>query len=173
MDWPLSLAGAPMVVTGPMSRDSVAIGISTSPASTAWPTANTAVYIPFRVFAPFLVAQIAWANGSAVSGNIDAGIYDAVGTRLVSAGSTVQSGAAAVQTVDITDTWIGPGLFYLALALDNTTGTITGQAAGLQRLRAIGLVEMASAFPLPATATFAALTGNLLPLVCATSRSVL
>jgi hypothetical protein len=173
MDWPLSLAGAPMVVTGPMSRDSVAIGISTSPASTAWPTANTAVYIPFRVFAPFLVAQIAWANGSAVSGNIDAGIYDAVGTRLVSAGSTVQSGAAAVQTVDITDTWIGPGLFYLALALDNTTGTVQRTSASLARQRLTGCFQQATAFALPATATFAAVATANIPVFGLCTRTVI
>jgi hypothetical protein len=53
-------------------------------------------------------------NGATASGNMDVGIYDYAGTRLVSSGSTAQSGTSAFQDFDITDTLLGPGIFYLA-----------------------------------------------------------
>jgi len=137
----------------------------------AYPTANQAIFVPFRIAHPIVVTQLfALVNSS--SGNIDMGIYDAFGTKIVSIGSTAMAGSSVLQAFNITDTKIGPGLFYLAIALDNNTGqlirvTFTAAAA----MKALGLAEMATAFALPATATFATAASNYLPIIGLTTRS--
>src|SRR5690349_17282906 len=73
---------------------SMAVAIASS---TAWPSANLAIYTPVLVYQPVTIAKMAVNNGSAVSGNIDVGIYDATWARRVSAGSTAQAGTSAIQ----------------------------------------------------------------------------
>jgi hypothetical protein len=128
--------------------------------SAAYPAADRAHFLPFRVNRPTLITKLMAYNGSTASGNIDVGIYSHDGTRLVSTGSTAQSGTSALQVFDVTDTWLGPGRFYLAVAMDNTTGTLFRATLGSTQIDAgIGLLIEASAFPLPATATFATISG--------------
>jgi len=132
------------------------IGSVTSGGSTG---ANIAIYLPVIVRSPCTVYQMGWGNGTAVSGNVDAGIYDKYGNRLVSAGSTAQAGTSTMQTVDVTDTPLQPALYYLALVLDNGTGLIMRPLfAAAQNLRSVGALQQGSAFPLPSTATFAAIS---------------
>lgn len=124
----------------------------TSTASAVWPTASLALFFPFQLFEPALATKMVVYNGAAVSGNVDAGIYDRVGTRLASSGSVAQAGINGTQELDFTDVVIGPGVFYMALVLDNITGTFfRGASAGTSSMA----YTMASAFALPATATFA------------------
>ena len=92
-------------------------------------------------------------NGATVSGNVDMGIYSAGFTKIGSSGSAAQSGTNALQAVDITDTWIGPGDFYFGIACDNTTATFFANNAGVPLLQAAGGLMQASAFALPANAT--------------------
>jgi hypothetical protein len=134
--------------------------------------ANKALYVPVSVQSPITIVKMFVINGTAVSGNIDVGIYDQGGVRLVSIGSTAQSGTSAVQEFDITDTTLNPGLYYLAVALDNGTGAVHSWAPSIPVCRAIGIFEQATAFPLPATATFATSTVNKVPFIGATQRSV-
>lgn len=99
---------------------------SSSAASAAWPSANLAILVPFRLPAPLLVQRLFLLNGATASGNVDIGIYDVAGTRLLSTGSTAQSGTSAVQSVDVTDTPLAAGVFYLALATADPTEAATG-----------------------------------------------
>ena len=141
-------------------------------ANAVWPAANLAIYIPFRVSAPVLVTQMFTTNGSTVAGNVDIGIYDVAGTRLVSSGATAQSGTSALQAYDITDTLLAPGQFYLACSLSDGTATIARVATSAQFLRAFGCAQEASAHPLPATATFATMAQAYLPIIGLTTESV-
>src|SRR5262245_36344187 len=95
--------------------------------SLAWSTANSAVYLPVILESAVLIKSLSLANGTVVSGNFDVGLYSADGKRIMSTGSTAQAGTTNSQTVDTTDTPVGPGLFYLACAIDNTTATVAGQ----------------------------------------------
>lgn len=143
------------------------IGSLGNPTSNTWPTANKALFIPFRVAVPLNVVQFLLFTGATKSGNVDVGIYDVSGTRIVSFGSVAQGNVNTLQVVNTTDVFIGPGLFYMALAMDNTTGTQMGFApAGLttDMTRMLGVMEMASAFPLPANATFASVSQAFIPL---------
>lgn len=125
------------------------------PASAAYPLANLALFFPFVLSAGLLVKKVAWFNGTAVSGNVDMGVYDQVGARLFSTGSTVQSGTSTKQEVDITDYYLTPALYYFALACNNTTATFLRSLVSQELARVLGCVEMTTAFPLPATATYA------------------
>lgn len=138
--------------------------LNLSASSAAWPTANLALYVPFTVEAPFTAKLIGIENGGTASGNIDVGIYDDQQNRLVSKGSTAQSGTTTVQSFDITDTLLLPGLYYLGIAFDGTTGTtrsFTGITVPLLGL--CGVLQQASAFPLPSPAVFAACATTALP----------
>ena len=143
-------------------------------ASATWPTANKAIFMPFRVFHSqgITVLVLAWMNGATATGNVDMGIYDAAGTKLVSTGSTAQSGTSTIQQVDVTDTLLGPGLYYFALALSSTSGTTIRSSILLLSHKLLGQAEVTSALPLPATVTFATITSAYLPLVQLSARTV-
>lgn len=157
---------------GPLMR---AVGFTfTGPATTPWPTANKAIFYPFHVNRPFLVKKLFCYNGTTAAGNLDVGIYDRFGNRMVSSGSTAQAGTSVLQVFDVTDTWLQPGDYYFALAMDGTTGTIFRNAMTSTSLsKTAGMLEMASAFPLPATATFATTTELPMAYMGAVKRTVI
>ena len=131
--------------------------------SAIWPTANLALFIPLYLPESITTTKLFWGNGDVVSGNVDMGIYQTSGTRLASTGSTAQAGTSGPQSVALATT-LPTGTYYLALAMNNITGRMTrstGVNVGLAR--AAGMMEQASAFPLPAAATFATLTTNYVP----------
>jgi len=143
-------------------------------ASLAYPAANDALFVPFYLPKPIVIVTLFAHNGATVSGNIDMGIYDVAGVRLVSIGSTAQAGANGVQFFNITDTHVGPGHFYLAVAMNNTTGTLfRGTAGSTIRIQPMGMAKQATAFALPATATFATVTADYVPLMGLSTRAVI
>lgn len=154
MDYPsgLTLLDFPIVID-PCSVCSMG-GVGSwgsASASLTWSSTNRALYYPFRLASPLLVLTLWVCNGDVISGHWDVGIYTFDGRRLVSTGSTVPSGTQTVQVVDVADTLIGPGLFYLALACDNTTQRFFGQISGnAQYQQGMGVIQQSSAFPLPA-----------------------
>lgn len=118
-------------------------------------TANRAHYCPVRVPELITVYRMVCGTGAGTTGNFDLGIYDAVGNRLVSTGSTAKTTASVDRVVDITDTILVPGLYYLAFATDTSAeyvGYPIGATTAITRI--LGLRHEAAAFPLPATATF-------------------
>jgi len=128
-------------------------------ASGTWPAANRAIFIPFRLTQTVTVTLMWVFNGATVNGNFDIGIYDKDGTRLVSNGVTAQVGVNQIQTVDITDTVIGPGLFYMALAFDNTVATVFRSNLAFRIAKVLGVAQMDNGYVggtgLVATASFA------------------
>ena len=167
----------PLVAINPSSPESINVGSSpngiANASSGAYPASNRAIFIPFYVSKPTVIINAFAYNGATASGNLDIGIYDIAGTKLVSTGSTAQTGTNAIQTIALTSTEIGPGVFYLAIAMDNTTGTLFRQTFGVARLDQVtGIAQMASAFTLPATATFASVASDFVPLFGISTRSV-
>lgn len=130
-----------------------------------WPVANQAIFVPFTVQdRSVTVYKMGWGNGSPVAGNIDVGIYDFAGTRLVSIGSTAQTGALVTQIVDTVDTVLVPGHYFLAMAKDTVgTGIVQKNSTTAILANASGVQKMETAFPLPATATFANPTAAYVP----------
>jgi len=163
-------------------RTVLGIGIGTTeietiqfliPSSAAWPLANLALYLPFSVYTPSTIYEVMWQTGTGAADSLDIGIYDEAGTRLVSLGSTSTGTASAYNnSTTFTNTEIFPGLrYYLAMAC-NATHNLFGviPAAGL--LQAMGVMEQASAFPLPATATFAITTRAYVPAAVLNLRTI-
>lgn len=170
-DFPLALNPHNMVNISTISPEAIGNELQADmgaglTASTAWPSANLALYIPFEIYEPVTIISMSVVNGSAVSGNIDVGIYNSDLSRKVSIGSTAQSGTTAIQTFNITDTELLPGLYYIGVALDNATGTLMGfiSLLGID-MECVGMAQQATAFALPATATFAAFAQTFIPLV--------
>jgi len=145
-----------------MGEVAIAIGGSTC-SSTAWPSASRAVFIPFTISERHTYLRACLANGATLSGNFDIGVYSMAGTRLFSTGTTAQAGSASLMRV-VTINWtLDPGNYYLALVVDNTTATVIATPPSASNLRSNGCKQMAAAFVLPSTATFAAYASGFLP----------
>lgn len=121
----------------------------------AWPVAETAIYVPLAVRSPSIVKKIWFAGASTGTGNYDIGLYDAAGVKLLAKGSTAKTTAGVEVVWDCTDTFILPGVYYFALVSDSATDTFLRLQPTAPLPVALGIWTEASAFPLPATATFA------------------
>lgn len=136
----------------------------------AWPSANLALFVPFVVEGLALAQKmLTWV--SSASGNVDLGIYDAAGNRLVSIGSTAASGTS-IQEYNITDLLLARGQYYMALAADNGTIQIRRGGGDARPTGTFGMAEMASAFPLPSTATVAKVSNAYVPAFGVAMRTV-
>jgi hypothetical protein len=145
---------------------------SAAGAAAAWSAANRAFYIPLYVPANTLILKMFCINGGTINGNIDLGLYGSDGTRLVSSGSVAHAGANTIQELDITDTLlVAPGRYYMAMASNSGTATLFRFAPGSPTMRLLGAFNEDSAFPLPATATFAAMS-NYVPIFGVSARSI-
>ncbi len=118
------------------------------------PIANLGFFIPFTMseqkeIKRILVPVITLAAG----GNIDVGIYNSSKERLVSSGS-VRVMSEMTQAINITNTVLDPGRYYMAVALDNSAVAISTITIGVGINRELGIFEKTSSFPLPATGTF-------------------
>jgi hypothetical protein len=124
--------------------------------TSAWGTQYRAIYVPVRVVRRVVVRQLGWVSSATAAGNCDVGIYDQGGTRIVSTGSQTNTSTSNTRVVDITDTTIGPGCYYLALNNDTTTDTFVSYAATAPELAARGvLTEALGSLTLPSTASWA------------------
>lgn len=117
----------------------------------AWASANDPVAIPFTFWETVTVYKLAMQNGSSPGDNFDIGIYDENWVRKVSAGSTAAT--SSWQVVDIADTVIGPGRYWLVLVRDTTTASRCGfytVSFTVASMAFAGLFDSATdAFPLP------------------------
>jgi hypothetical protein len=132
-----------------------------------YPVANLALYVPFGVADPVTVVKLWVRTGNAVStGNIDMGIYNPDGTKVVSMGSTGSTGIDVLQELNITDTLLIPGNYYLAINSDSSVATqkFMNHVIVAGGLAAAGVYQQAvGAVTLPSPATFAACTQTQLP----------
>lgn len=129
------------------------IADTASTASSGWHVANKPIGIPFVLNDAVVVTHLGWRSGSSVGSNHDIGIYDENWKRICSAGSTAGAGAAqAWQFVDITDTPISPGRYWLVKVLDSTAVNRirnTGPTS-INLMGVMGVTESATdSFPLP------------------------
>jgi hypothetical protein len=149
-----------------------------SPSAQDW-TANVAMYLPLYLPWSYNVRRIfCYCGNNTLSGNVDIGIYTERGGRVYSTGSTPLTGAPGsgpLYVTPATPLLLGPGAYFMAYACDTGGGGssrafTTGFNATQGRM--MGVYQQASAFPLPAAATFAAYTGTPgVPLVGITNTS--
>lgn len=122
-------------------------------ASAVWPEANRAYLYPIKLGDITTLTQAWTANGAAVSGNIDIGLYDVAGTRIMSTGTTVQAGTSTLQIIDHADVTVPAGHYYLALAASSATAQFLRGVGLASTQNFAGVITMATAFALPATIT--------------------
>ena len=140
---------------------------NSTPGVATWPAANRAIYVPVVVQVPITVRKMAF-EVAVQSGNCDVGIYDSSLKRLVSKGSTAVA-AAGTQIIDIVDTALTPGVYFLAMCVDNTTASVGRVPLGLINSRASGVSQQAvGAVTLPDPAVLAAPGTAYLPVLIAT-----
>ena len=178
-DWPFG----PVLPDGngtisPFGTESLgSVGSVGAGASATWLNANLAIFIPFRISRTIIPTYGFVLNGSAVAGNWQVGVYDTNGMLICatvsSAQTTVSSISSAVLfTATVSSPSIGPGVFYMAISLTNSTGTIYKAATpGATMMRIMGCAHMQTAAPLPATATFATISSGFFPYFGITVRS--
>lgn len=141
-------------------------GMMSSFVSIAWALANRAFYLPWHVLVPTTVRR-AWFLVGATGGtnNVDMGVYDAAGKRIVSSGGILVGTASTIQYLDITDTTLPPGAYYIGIAMNGTTAThYANTTSAVARIRLAGVLQQDTAYPLPATATMVAPTINQSPI---------
>lgn len=138
-------------------------GVSLTTTTLTW-VANLAMYMPFELPWDYQVKRVFWCNGATTTSNGDLGVYTLTGQRLMSTGSIARSGADTLQFTTV-DWVIEAGSYYLGVACAGTTTSLRGATVlTAPMLRATGVLQQATALPLPATATFAAATNALYPL---------
>lgn len=140
--------------------------------SAAWGLANRAIFVPLHLSGPYTIRRMFFGVGTTGgTNNADIGLYDLAGNKLVSSGSTLVGTASTIQYLDVTDTTVGPGSYYLALVMNGTTATFQRQGYTNEMGKYTGALVMTSAFALPATATYAALAGVNVPIIGITNRA--
>lgn len=175
-DWPNALGGLHASSGRAVySTQSQLLGSSRAQtASVAWPSANLAIFVPILIGEYCIAYKLVVGAGSTSAGNFDAGIYDSSGNRLVSIGATAK-GSATEHVLNITDTVLGPGLYYLAMSADGTNNYSMVNPSGtspipLQKARLYGTLEAATSYTLPATASMVARTTAPIPLIAMLTR---
>jgi hypothetical protein len=130
--------------------------LATTGNNQTWGTNNLIIYVPLRVTQRVVAVKMWYASGSAAAtGNVQLGIYDQGGVQLVESSSVAKVGAADEGVVDITDTTIGPGLYYAALWASVSTDTFYAALPAAPAAASMGLRTETNAGGLPATATWA------------------
>lgn len=136
--------------------------------SHAWPVANKAILTPITVRTLFLIRKFWWANGSAVAGNVDVGVYTMGGARLLSTGAIAQAGTSVIQSATPTagPPWqLMPGSYYLALSASSASATFISTTSPAPReMQTSGFAEAVTANPLPDPITPATMVSNIIPL---------
>lgn len=152
--------------------------ISKAQVSGAWASANDPFAYEFAINYGCVVTHLGWVNGSAAGGGVDCGIYDLSWNRLVSTGAQTGSGNSLFQWIDVTDTALAPGRYYLAMSRDNTTANRVNSWSSLasaDMLKSVGCWDSTTdAYPLPDPLTnmVAAATFTLIPTMAIATRAI-
>lgn len=123
---------------------------------------NLIHYVPFRIDVASTAVKMYYVVGSTSNGNVDMGLYDYEWNYLISSGSTAQGSTATLQELDITDTLLLPGRYWMAIVSNSTTATFYGSGVVDElAFPALPAYTQASTFPLPtSTATVAKTTAS-------------
>jgi hypothetical protein len=134
-------------------------------------TSNRARFVPIVIHRSCTAYRMIWLGAGGASGNCEVGIYTESGTRLVTSGAVACT--PNINVVDIPDTELSAGRYYLAHALSSSTQTVTVAVATINYVRSLGCGNASSAIPLPATVTLAGsmVEGNV-PYLCVDVRGL-
>lgn len=147
-------------VIGPWSRCSIGAQMTAinlvAPTDVVWQTANQAIYVPFTLERAQTIYQVGWLNGAtATTGTHEIGVYNADGTTKIISGAAAGGTVSVIQKVDVTDTILQPGLYWLAMTNTSTAGHWWSYSPAAPQVASLGILTQATANPLPSSATFA------------------
>lgn len=115
-------------------------------------TSNIAVCGAFTTQIPVTVSTVA-VHVNVASGNMDAGIYDIKGNRLISNGGVAVPAAGRAQVAMSSKYNLAPGIYWMCISVDNTTATLSSATGASSQFS--GYQSCAgSNYPLPATLSF-------------------
>jgi hypothetical protein len=134
---------------------SVGTPLSGTSNSQTWGTNNLIVYVPMPVRQRAIAVKLWFGSGTVGTGNVQMGLYDQPGTQLVETTSVAKITSLDEQVMDITDTTIGPGLYYVALWASVSTDTFFCAQPAAPGPAAYGVRTETNAGGPPATATWA------------------
>lgn len=109
--------------------------------ATAWTTSGLGLYIPVMLEVPATIYKMSVVNGGTINGTIGVAIYDESFNRLTSVAGATHTGASVVQTFDIADITVMPGVYYLMACMASTTATVVGAALTTLAGRTCGVLE--------------------------------
>lgn len=141
--------------------------------SNTYPATNRALGYMICLSDYYLVRKVWWCNGTtATTDSADVAVYNEAGTtRLVAAGSTAIATANVVQEVDVTDTLLPPGRYWVVYNQNGTTATPMGTNVIAGGARVAGWAQFAGAVPLGTTFTPAAVASAVVPYFGIASRT--
>lgn len=108
-------------------------GTLTSTASAAF-VDELIYFYPFVIRQSALAVKMGYIVGATAAGSVDLGIYDSQGNLIVSTGLTAQGTINVLQEIDITDTLLNPGNYYMAIKCTDGTGTGFSTAPADERI---------------------------------------
>jgi hypothetical protein len=147
-----------------IGNSGMALGQNTTPVSTAL-VANRVYLCPFRVPRIMTAYQMVVAGGTTAAGNFKCGWYDWFGNLILDSGSIVKL-AGAETVVNITDTVVLPGRYWLALVPDGANNYLCTAVANVGQMAAMGVRQATpGSFTLPDPLTFQTPAGLVLPVL--------
>src|SRR5262245_50263238 len=175
--WPDLYMGAPRTLNVSILMEIQKYFSQTSAGACQTNVGEAALGVSRIVYCPFELERVsrfttAWVfNGVGGGSNWDIGVYNEDGTRLWSSGSTAYSANSVPQTFTISGgLTLGRGAYYLAIVTQSNNHCYGFSGALTQDFFPCGPLQQASTFPLPATATFAAMTTAFVPMIGITGR---
>lgn len=137
-----------------------------APTSAVWSTINRIIYVPFFLSQGQTVYRYFWLNGATVgTDNFQIGVYTAAFAAVNRGTSTLSSGTAnRVQFDNITDYYLSPGRYYMAMWGSGTTATVFRLSGSLGEPQGIYYETNAGGLPTTGTpADPAATTSAIIP----------
>lgn len=158
---------SPYVVSAPQE---VAFWGGLVVATSAWPTANRALWTSLHLPSTVRLNSVSVWCGATGSGTFDLGIYDSLGTtRMASLGSTSLVATSINTWTLATPILLEAGVrYYLGMSCSTVSATIRRMAPTALSLRAAGAFQQATAHPLPAPSTPAQATSAYTPVFALT-----
>lgn len=143
---------------------------STTPDQGNESTANMATYVPMKFDHPLVLDKFVLYTGVTSTPNFCIALYDYNFNRLITTGSVALQGSVGVQYVDVTDYLIAPGIYYLAFAIASAVNIARQHMGNIINSQTLGVLQEASAMPLPATGNPSTITTVFVPFIGFTTK---
>src|SRR4030095_15501476 len=121
--------------------------------SGVWSTTNRIIYVPFFLSQGQTVYRYFWLNGATVgTNNFQVGVYDTAFAAINRGTSTLSAGTANLCQFDnITDYYLSPGRYYMAMWGNGTAGTVFRNTNVVAERQGVYYETNAGGFPKPGT----------------------